>query len=210
MFNFSKSLNLSLYLNLNEYIDVKDSTPIGGGDGEQASDENWPPFRKVGTFDPYSDDPKLGVQKIQLCARRELIVVAGTAGQVLLMSLNDQPLEMPLANIVAHKINIIGSSPEIEAHFVWKGHDGLLTRGRFDDMIKPTSSSAASPVKIEGSIKLAPGFQLQTLVQLYPPATVSALALNTDWQLIGVGTSYGFALFDFNHTRELLVRYVGP
>lgn len=185
-----------------------DSTPMCGGDVEQASEDNWPPFRKVGTFDPYSDDPKLGVQKIQLCARRELIAVAGTAGQVLLMSLNDQAVELPFANIVAHKINIIGSSPEIEAHFVWKGHEGLLTRGRFEEFnSKPAvGSPPSSPVKIEGSMKLAPGFQLQTLVQLYPPATVSSLALNTDWQLIGVGTSYGFALFDFNHSRELLVR----
>lgn len=173
-----------------------------GADAEPGSEDNWPPFRKVGTFDPYSDDPKLGVQKIQLCPRRELIVVAGTAGQVLVMSLNEQAVELQFSNIVAHKINLIGSSPEIEAHFVWKGHDGLLTRGRFDE--KP----AASPVKIEGSMKLAAGFQLQTLVQLYPPATVSALALNTDWQLIGVGTSFGFALFDYNHTRELLVRLV--
>ncbi|PKU37069.1 hypothetical protein llap_12634 [Limosa lapponica baueri] len=48
----------------------------------QAGEEEWPPFRKVGCFDPYSDDPRLGVQKIALCKYTAKMVVAGTAGQV--------------------------------------------------------------------------------------------------------------------------------
>ena len=37
-------------------------------------EKNAIPFRKVGTFDPYSDDPKLGIQKIYLCSQREILV----------------------------------------------------------------------------------------------------------------------------------------
>lgn len=37
---------------------------------------------QVGCFDPYSDDPRLGVQKIVLCKYTAKMVVAGTAGQV--------------------------------------------------------------------------------------------------------------------------------
>lgn len=37
---------------------------------------------QVGCFDPYSDDPRLGVQKIALCKYTAKMVVAGTAGQV--------------------------------------------------------------------------------------------------------------------------------
>ena len=73
----------------------------------QATDDDWPPFRKVGPspslkepgpgsapvsslhptpqvgcFDPYSDDPRLGVQKVALCKYTAQMVVAGTAGQV--------------------------------------------------------------------------------------------------------------------------------
>lgn len=76
----------------------------------QAEDE-WPPLRKVrsgawepggrgqaessahghswasspcqvGSFDPYSDDPRLGIQKIFLCKYSGYLAVAGTAGQV--------------------------------------------------------------------------------------------------------------------------------
>lgn len=37
---------------------------------------------QVGCFDPYSDDPRLGIQKISLCKYSNKLVVAGTAGQV--------------------------------------------------------------------------------------------------------------------------------
>lgn len=39
-------------------------------------------FGQVGCFDPYSDDPRLGVQKIHLCKYSGYLTVAGTAGQV--------------------------------------------------------------------------------------------------------------------------------
>lgn len=172
---------------------------MGNLDAEPNSDvDNWPPFRKVGTFDPYSDDPKLGIQKIHLCPKRELIAVAGTAGQVLLMTLCDQARELAFANIEAHKLNIIESAADVASHYQWKGHDGLLLRGRLE--------KEQPQEKVEGSMKLAPGYQLHTMIQLYPPATVSALALNTEWQLLAMGTSHGFALFDYNHGKDLLTR----
>uniref|UniRef100_A0A4W4EJN0 LLGL scribble cell polarity complex component 2 n=1 Tax=Electrophorus electricus TaxID=8005 RepID=A0A4W4EJN0_ELEEL len=48
----------------------------------QNTEGEWPPFRKVGCFDPYSDDPRLGIQKIHLCKYSGYLAVAGTAGQV--------------------------------------------------------------------------------------------------------------------------------
>lgn len=36
----------------------------------------------MGCFDPYSDDPRLGIQKIHLCKYSGYLTVAGTAGQV--------------------------------------------------------------------------------------------------------------------------------
>ena len=115
-------------------------------------------------------------------------MIAGTAGQVLIMSLSEHAKDMPASELKTNKLNLIGVSPEVESHFVWKGHEPLLTR-----------SPAAT-------IKLQPGYQLQSLIQLYPPATVSALALYSDWQLVAMGTSHGFALFDYLHARPLLVR----
>lgn len=40
------------------------------------------PLLKVGLFDPYSDDPRLCVQKISFCKYSGRLVLAGTAGQV--------------------------------------------------------------------------------------------------------------------------------
>lgn len=183
------SMTLIYRLKTNDYFQT-DSTPLDDGvanDGDNQNEDNWPPFRKVGTFDPYSDDPKLGIQKIYLCPQREILVVAGTAGQVLIMSLNDQQKEVQSSSIQQHKINLIGVSPEVESHFVWKGHEPLAVRQ-------------------SGLIKLNPGYQLYSLIQLYPPATVSALALNTDWQLVAMGTSHGFALYDYNQMKDLLIR----
>lgn len=34
-------------------------------DSQTTDDEEWPPFRRVGTFDPYSDDPRLAVKRVR-------------------------------------------------------------------------------------------------------------------------------------------------
>ena len=36
-------------------------------------------------YDPYSDDPRLAIHKLYLCALSETLVVGGTAGQVIVM-----------------------------------------------------------------------------------------------------------------------------
>lgn len=125
-------------------------------------------------------------------------MIAGTAGQVLIMSLNDQARELLYSQIQPHKINIMNASPEVESHFVWKGHEPLLTRG--------VMSPGTAPSPSTGLLKLSPGYQLHALIQLYPPTTVSALALNTEWQLVGMGTANGFALYDYCHMKDLLIR----
>jgi lethal(2) giant larvae protein len=117
------------------------------------------------------------------------LVVAGTAGQVLIMHLNDQTVATTTTQFQVQKINIIGTSPEVESHFVWKGHEPLIASGGGPNQVK-------QPI----------GYQLHSLIQLYPPATVSALALNTDWQLVGMGTAHGFTLYDFAQRRNLLIR----
>ncbi len=70
--------------------------------------------------------------------------------------------------------------------FTWKGHDRL-----------PPKS---------GSVVFAPGFQPVVLVQCMPPATVTAVTLNAEWNLIAFGTSHGFGLFDYNRRSPVLAR----
>lgn len=51
-------------------------------EGDEA--DEWPPFRKTGSFDPYSDDPRLAVQKLEFCTKTSTLLVAGTAGQIVI------------------------------------------------------------------------------------------------------------------------------
>ena len=40
---------------------------------------------KVGVYDPFSDDPRLAIHKLYLCALSETLVIGGTAGQVIVL-----------------------------------------------------------------------------------------------------------------------------
>ncbi|KAG5279416.1 hypothetical protein AALO_G00077560 [Alosa alosa] len=145
----------------------------------QAGEEDWPPFRKVGCFDPYSDDPRLGIQKICLCKYSGKLVVAGTAGQVVVMYLSDEKSDHM---IDAATMDLL----QDREGFTWKGHDRL-----------PPKS---------GSVVFAPGFQPVVLVQCMPPAAVTAVTLHAEWNLIAFGTSHGFGLFDYHRRSPVLAR----
>ncbi|KAG9467703.1 hypothetical protein GDO78_014447 [Eleutherodactylus coqui] len=145
----------------------------------QSGDEDWPPFRKVGCFDPYSDDPRLGIQKIALCKYSSKLVVAGTAGQVLVMDLNDDKSD--------HLVSVatVDLLQDREG-FTWKGHDRLTPRN--------------------GSLFFPSGFQTTMLVQCMPPAAVTAVSLHSEWNLVAFGTSHGFGLFDYHRRSPVLAR----
>uniref|UniRef100_UPI00358E435B lethal(2) giant larvae protein homolog 1-like isoform X2 n=1 Tax=Myxine glutinosa TaxID=7769 RepID=UPI00358E435B len=146
----------------------------------QETDEgHWPPFRKVGCFDPYSDDPRLGIQKISLCKFSGQLALAGSAGQVLLMELNDESTE--------HEINTYTMDLlEENETFRWKGHDRLIIRS--------------------GPVPLPAGYQPQLVVQAMPPASLTALALQAEWHLLAFGTSHGFGLFDCHQRKSVLTK----
>ncbi|XP_046663289.1 lethal(2) giant larvae protein isoform X3 [Homalodisca vitripennis] len=135
---------------------------------EEEEDE-WPPFRKVGSFDPYSDDPRLAVKKICLCPETGVLVVAGTAGHVLTARFSDTARTR---QIKVTSLNIVSDRDK----FVWKGHEKLGVK-----------ESCSCPV----------GYQVESVLQLHPPAAVTALALHAGWQLVAAGTAHGLALYDY-------------
>ncbi|CAO2646090.1 LLGL scribble cell polarity complex component 2 [Lemmus lemmus] len=144
----------------------------------QGEDE-WPPLRKVGSFDPYSDDPRLGIQKIFLCKYSGYLAVAGTAGQVLVLELNDEAAEHTVAYVEADLL-------QDQEGYRWKGHERLAAR--------------------PGPVSFEPGFQPFVLVQCQPPAVVTSLALHSEWRLVAFGTSHGFGLFDHQQRRQVFVK----
>uniref|UniRef100_A0A673Z0X1 LLGL scribble cell polarity complex component 2 n=1 Tax=Salmo trutta TaxID=8032 RepID=A0A673Z0X1_SALTR len=145
----------------------------------QCTEGEWPPFRKVGCFDPYSDDPRLGVQKIHLCKYSGYLTVAGTAGQILVLELNDEAAEQTVEATVADLL-------QGQEGFRWKGHTRLEVK--------------------EEPVRFPPGFQPFALVQCQPPAVVTALTLHSEWKLVTFGTSHGFGLYDYQQKSNVLVR----
>nr|XP_020660757.1 lethal(2) giant larvae protein homolog 2 isoform X4 [Pogona vitticeps] len=145
----------------------------------QMGEDEWPPLRKVGSFDPYSDDPRLGIQKIFLCKYSGYLAVAGTAGQVLVMELNDEEADQVIDHTEADLL-------QDQEGYKWKGHERLKTR--------------------DGPVRFEPGFQPFILVQCQPPAVVTSLALHSEWKLVAFGTSHGFGLFDHQQKRLVLVK----
>ncbi|XP_067934624.1 LLGL scribble cell polarity complex component 2-like isoform X5 [Watersipora subatra] len=141
------------------------------GFSENAVDEDdWPPFRKIGNFDPYTDDPRLGVQRMFLCPVSDILVVAGTAGQVIVLQMEREQREL---DVKLSKVNLVGDRD----NFVWKGHESLTLVG--------------------GEVRYNQGFQPQCVLQMTPPAACTALSVHTEWQLLSAGTAHGFCLFDF-------------
>ncbi|XP_051530040.1 LLGL scribble cell polarity complex component 2 isoform X2 [Myxocyprinus asiaticus] len=145
----------------------------------QGSEGEWPPFRKVGCFDPYSDDPRLGIQKIHLCKYSGYLTVAGTAGQILVLELNDEAAEQMVEATVVDLL-------QGQEGFRWKGQARLDMR--------------------EEPVLFPAGFQPFALVQCHPPAVVTAITLHSEWKLVAFGTSHGFGLYDYQQRNNVMVK----
>jgi lethal(2) giant larvae protein len=59
---------------------------------------------QIGVFDPYSDDPRLAVKKLCLCPVTGLLIVAGTAGQVVVAELSETQAEKEVPVLVIFSI----------------------------------------------------------------------------------------------------------
>ncbi|XP_046389547.1 lethal(2) giant larvae protein homolog 1 isoform X2 [Ischnura elegans] len=165
-------------------------SPVANGTNQEEEEEEWPPFRKVGTFDPYSDDPRLAVKKICLCPQSGILAVAGTAGHIVVARIGSEPQADG---------EIIPGTPELKVitmnivcdrdGFVWKGHDQLSLR-------KTQLVDNQTPA----------GFVASSVLQLHPPAAVTSLALHAQWGLVAAGTAHGLALFDYKRAKPVLTK----
>ncbi|XP_078482669.1 lethal(2) giant larvae protein homolog 1 [Ciona intestinalis] len=155
---------------------VTDSDGANDGDGFE---EQFPPFRKVGEFDPYSDDPRLAIRKVAMCPNTGTLVAGGTAGQVVVFILSSESIESFITSSV---IDLL----EGRMDFTWKGHDKLDTK---DD-----------------HILMKPGYQVNNIIQCQPPASLTSININANWGLVGIGTGHGFALFDYLQNKTVLCR----
>uniref|UniRef100_A0A8D8ZVM3 Protein lethal(2) giant larvae n=1 Tax=Cacopsylla melanoneura TaxID=428564 RepID=A0A8D8ZVM3_9HEMI len=165
--------------------------------GEDEEEDEWPPFRKVGCFDPYSDDPRLAVKKISLCPVTGTLLVAGTAGHVIMAKLNTKAATD--VNVKIATMNIVSDRDS----FVWKGHAKLG--------VKHAVGGASGGKDQQGPGKavlksVGPGYQPSALLQLHPPAAVTALILHTEWGVAVAGTAHGMAVFDIVRHLPICVK----
>ncbi|XP_050561055.1 lethal(2) giant larvae protein isoform X4 [Spodoptera frugiperda] len=150
---------------------------IGENNDSQTDEEEWPPFRRVGTFDPYSDDPRLAVKRVILCPLSGMLTIGGAAGHIVIASLKTSS---STAEVKSVTVNIVSDRDG----FVWKGHDQLTLRS--------------------GSLTFPQGYQASSVVQLVPPAAVTALGAQWEWGLVAAGTAHGLAVLDAIAAKPLL------
>ncbi|XP_045535605.1 lethal(2) giant larvae protein [Papilio machaon] len=152
---------------------------IGENNDSQNDEEEWPPFRRVGTFDPYSDDPRLAVKRVILCPLSGMLTIGGAAGHIVVASLKTTA---STAEVKSMSVNIVSDRDG----FVWKGHDQLTLRA--------------------GTHTFPQGYQASAVAQLSPPAAITALAAQWEWGVVCAGTAHGLALLDALAAAPLLHR----
>ncbi|KAI4822805.1 hypothetical protein KUCAC02_008332, partial [Chaenocephalus aceratus] len=124
------------------------------------------------------DDPRLGIQKISLCKYSNKLLVAGTAGQVIVLGLSDERSE-----------------------HTWTCRWWICCRparvspGRATTGLSPVSNPPLPPV-----------LPASSACAVHAPASVTAVALHAEWNLISFGTIPGFGLFDYHRRNALLAR----
>lgn len=150
-------------------------------DDEEPFDDSEPPFRKSGQFDPYSDDPRLAVKKISLCPKTGVLIIAGTAGNIVVAS-----LEESLPNLEGIRTSTMDLVSE-HLGFIWKGHDPLKVKQQLP----------------EKNQLLTDGVDVLGVLQIKPPAAITCLALQTKWGLLSAGTAHGLVLYDFRNNRPV-------
>ena len=137
-------------------------------------------------FDPYSDDPRLAVKKLAFCGESGRLVVGGTAGQVVICSQMSDPAEESSSRGSVAKICKADIVTEKEG-FTWKGHQPLAAR-------------TGAMKQREG------GWQSQVVLQISPPASITALTLHREWGVLAAGTAHGFVLLDFAYGHVISAR----
>lgn len=147
-------------------------------ESQEQLDDSEPPFRKAGLFDPYSDDPRLAVKKIAMCPKTGQIIVAGTAGHIVIACLDHKFAEGPM------KVTTMNMVSDRDG-FVWKGHDQLKVKSHLlEEEVPP----------------IGDGVQVVGVLQVLPPAAINCLALQSTWNLVAAGTAHGLVIFDYvNH-----------
>lgn len=100
--------------------ELKTSAIFQNSDGEEFdeaafSEFQWPPYRKVSSYDPYDDDTRLSIRFIDFCPFSLKLCIGGEGGQALTFAFNPEPAEVRVevytctCTVCVYDINISSS-----------------------------------------------------------------------------------------------------
>ncbi|KAK5968799.1 Lethal(2) giant larvae protein [Trichostrongylus colubriformis] len=164
---------------------VNDCETDSSDDEFQMTNE-WPPFKKVGEYDPFCDEAGLSIQRIAFDEKSGHIIVGCRGGHVLVYSLEEDEKELTPLTL---NVELYESS---KLPVAARNREALLPR------------------RIPK--KYFPGYQPYTscdrnksvLVQLQPALAVSAVASISSRHLVAASNEYGFAVIDMNKQTIIL------
>ncbi|MFH4977223.1 hypothetical protein AB6A40_003932 [Gnathostoma spinigerum] len=172
---------------------IKRTSGVSGDTTNSVDDEEnteWPPFRKVGLYDPFCDDPRLAVQTIHFHPATGQLTVGGRSGHVLVYQLDDEPSNAK--TVCRLCIDIL--------------------EGKKPSNSSKNRSPQALPMRKEAQ-QYTLGYQLfstekdaeSCVIQLQPAVPVTAVSSLPTRNLTAAGNEYGFALCDLR-TQTVLVQ----
>uniref|UniRef100_A0A8R1TTH3 LLGL domain-containing protein n=1 Tax=Onchocerca volvulus TaxID=6282 RepID=A0A8R1TTH3_ONCVO len=159
------------------------------GTSDEDSNEitDWPPFRKVGTYDPFCDDPRLAVQKVYFDVTSGQLVIGGRAGHVIVYDLDDEPSAV---------LTVIRTEYEV-------AEKSKLPTNINQQALPPRRTPLAYPI---GYQPFKTGQNQSCLIQLRPPIAITAVASLRSRNLLAFGCEYGFVMCDLKSQATLISR----
>ena len=148
----------------------------------EEKDTFWPPFKKVGEFDPHTSDHRLVIRSLQFDPQSSTLVVGGEAGQVIILELVDQERLYEISNALC----VVGPALTSATGRRLQGEQKL-------DI--PTSS-----------LPFSPGFQPIMILLCHPAKPITNIAFKDEWGIVAAGLMVGFAVVNYRTNTIVMTR----
>uniref|UniRef100_A0A1I7VDV9 LLGL domain-containing protein n=1 Tax=Loa loa TaxID=7209 RepID=A0A1I7VDV9_LOALO len=159
----------------------------GASDDDSNEITDWPPFRKVGTYDPFCDDPRLAIQKVYFDVTSGQLVIGGRAGHVIVYDLDDES---------SAALTVMRTEYEV-------AEKSKLPANINQQALPPRQASLAYAV---GYQPFKTDQNRSYLIQLHPPVAITAVASLRSRNLLAFGCEYGFMMCDLKSQATLISR----
>ncbi|PAV75583.1 hypothetical protein WR25_12592 isoform D [Diploscapter pachys] len=151
--------------------------------------DDWPPFAKVGEYDPFCDDANLCIQKVVFDGKTGNLAVASRGGHILLYTLSENHNTLKPSSM---NVQLIDES-------LIKQNSNLRNNSK-PMPIRTTEESYRAgyqPFFNEAN-------KQSLLIQLLPSTNVTSLALLSNRNYLAAGNEFGYVLIDWRTRNEIM------